>query len=81
MIDKNTYLQLKREVKCLCRANVIKLCNDMELNTEERDLLMSFYEGKTRTRVCYDMAISTTYYRDHMRLLFSKIYDYKNTLK
>ena len=81
MIDKNTYLQLKREIKYLCRASVIKLADDMELNTEERNLLMSFYEGKTRTRVCYDMSISTTYYREHMKMLFSKIYDYKNTLK
>lgn len=81
MIDKSAYLQLKREIKCLCRANINKLCDDMDLNTEERDLLISFYEGKTRTRVCYDMSISTTYYRDHMRLLFSKIYDYKNTFE
>lgn len=81
MIDKQTYLQLKREIKCLCRANINKLCDDMEPNTEEREFLISFYEGKTRTRVCYDMSISTTYYREHMKMLFSKIYDYKNTLK
>lgn len=81
MIDKKTYLDLKKEIKCLCRANVIKLCDDMELNTEEKTLLMYFYDGKTRTRTCYDMCISTTYYRDHMRTLFSKINDYKNTLK
>ena len=80
MIDKRTYLDLKKEIKCLCRANVIKLCNDMELNTEERELLLGFYDGKSRTRVCYDMSISTTYYREHMKTLFSKIYDYKNTL-
>ena len=79
MIGKKEYLQLKREIKCLCRANVVKLCNDMELNTEDKELLLAFYDGKTRTRVCYDMSISTTYYRDRMRLLFSKIYDYKNT--
>ena len=81
MIDKKTYLQLKKEIKCLCRANVIKLANDMELNTEDKELLLSFYDGKTRTRVCYDMSISITYYREHMRILFSKIYDYKNTFE
>lgn len=81
MIDKKTYLQLKREIKCLCRANVIKLADDMQLNTEEKELLLAFYDGKTRTRVCYDMSISTTYYREHMKLLFSKIHDYKNTFK
>lgn len=81
MIDKKEYLALKREIRCLCRANVIKLCDDMQLNTEERDLLISFYEGKLRTRVCYDMAISRTYYADHMKLLFSKIKDYKSTFK
>lgn len=81
MIDKNTYLQLKREIKYLCRANVIKLADDMELNTEDKELLLAFYDGKSRTRVCYDMSISTTYYREHMKTLFSKIYDYKNTFK
>ena len=81
MIDKKEYLALKREIKCLCRANVVKLCNDMELNTEERTLLLSFYDGKSRTRVCYDMAISDVYYKTHMKKLFSKIKDYKNTFE
>jgi len=79
MIDKVTYLQLKKEIKCLCRASVVKLANDMELNTEDKELLLSFYDGDTRIKVCLDMGISTEYYRTHMRLLFSKIYDYKNT--
>lgn len=79
MIDKQTYLSLKREIKCLCRVNVLKLCDDMQLNTEERELLLSFYDGKTRTRVCYDMSISEVYYKTHMKMLFSKIYNYKNT--
>lgn len=79
MIDKVTYLQLKREIKCLCRANVVKLADDMELNAEDKELLLAFHNGDTRTKVCYDMSISTEYYRNHMKLLFSKIYDYKNT--
>lgn len=81
MIGREEYLALKREIKCLCRVNVVKLCEDMDLNTEEKELLLSFYDGKTRTKVCYEMSISNTYYNDHMKLLFSKIKDYKNTFE
>lgn len=80
MLDKKTYLDLKKEVKCLCRKNVVLLCDEVELNDEERDLLMYFYEGKTRVQTCMDLCISPTYYNNHMKILFAKINDYKNTI-
>lgn len=80
MLDKTTYLNLKKEVKCLCRKKVITLCDEMELSEEERKLLMYFYDGKTRVQTCMEMCVSPTYYNNHMKILFSKINNYKNTL-
>ena len=81
MLDKKTYLDLKKEVKCLCRKNIIILCDEMGLNEEERQLLMYFYDGKTKVQTCMDLCISPTYYHNHMKILFTKINDYKNTFK
>lgn len=80
MIDKKIYHDLKKVIKCLCRKNVIKLCDEVELNNEERKLLMSFYDGNSRTTTCIDLGISETYYNKHLKIILSKIYDYKNTL-
>lgn len=80
MMDKKTYHDLKRNIKSMCRKNVLKLCDDMELNDEERNFLMYFYDGKTRVEVCMSLSISITYYRTRMKNIFEKIYDYKNTL-
>ncbi len=81
MLNKREYLNLKKEIKCLCRKNVLKLCEDMELNEEEKEILLYFYDGKSRARTCIDLCISSTYYSEHMKILFNKIHDYKNTLK
>lgn len=81
MIDKKTYLNLKREIRLMCRANVIKLCDDMQLNKYERNLLMHFYDGNTKTKTCIDLNISSTCYSEHLKILFTKINDYKNTLE
>lgn len=80
MIDKNTYLNLKREIKHLCRKNVIALCDDMGLNEKERELLLCFYDDKTIVQTCMELGISSMYYNRHLKLIFSKINDYKNTL-
>jgi len=80
MIDKKTYLNLKKEVRNLCRQNVIKLCDDMQLNDEEMRLLLSFYDGDSVVSTCMKLSIGTRYYQTHMNTLFNKIYDYKNTL-
>lgn len=79
MIDKNTYLNLKREIKCLCRKNVVRLCDEVELNNEERELLMSFYDDDSRTSTCMKLNMSEKYYKTHLKIIFNKIYDYKNT--
>lgn len=80
MLEKKKYLFLKKEIRCMCRKNVTKLCDDMELNDEERDLLLYFYDGKSKVQTCIDLCVSATYYNNHMKTLFSKINDYKNTL-
>lgn len=81
MIDKNTYHILKRQIRCLCRTNVEKLCKDMELTEYETDLLMKHYDKVSRDRTCIDLCISCTTYSNDMKSLFSKIYNYKNTHK
>ena len=80
MIDKNTYLSLKREIKCLCRKNVVKICDEVELNDKERELLLSFYDDDSRTSTCMKLSISELYYKQHLKMIMNKIYDYKNTL-
>lgn len=80
MIDKTTYLNLKKEIKRLCRKNVVKLCDEVELNDNERELLMSFYDDDSRTSTCIKLSISDKYYKTHLKMIFNKIYDYKNTL-
>lgn len=80
MLEKKTYLGLKRDIKSLCRKNVVTMCDDMELNDEERNLLMYFYDGKSKVQTCMDLCIGSTTYSVHMRLLFEKIYNYKKTL-
>ena len=80
MIDKNTYLNLKTEIKHLCRKNIIELCDNMELNQEERQLLINFYDNKSRIQTCMEMGMSQDTYTTHMKLLFTKIHNYKNTL-
>lgn len=79
MINKELYLQLKKEIKCLCRKNVVKMCDDMELNETERTLLLDFYDNKTVTHTSINLCISQKTYSKYMRTLFSKIHDYKNT--
>lgn len=81
MLDKKTYLDLKREIRYLCKKNVIKLCDDMELTEDERTLLMHFYNNDSKNKTCMEMNIGTTTYSKYMKVLFTKINDYKNTLK
>ena len=80
MLDKKGYLNLKKEIKFMCRTNVLKLCDDIQLNDEERKLLLYFYDGKSRIQTCMEMCISITYYTEHLKIIFNKINDYKNTL-
>lgn len=81
MLDKKSYLSLKKEIRFLCRKNVVALCDNMELNEEERVLLMNFYDGKSEIETCMELSVSHKYYLSHMRMLFAKINDYKNTFE
>lgn len=80
MLDKKEYLQMKRDIKCLCRKNLIKLCDDMELNETERTMLIDFYDGQMIQYTCMNLCITAPTYNKYMRTLFCKIKDYKNTL-
>lgn len=79
MLDKKTYLSLKKDIRCCCRNNIKQLCDDMELNDFERKLLCKFYDGDMVDKVCLELCISKPTYTKCMKILFSKIYDYKNT--
>lgn len=79
MIGKKEYLALKRDIKCFCRPNILKLCDDMELSETERKLLIDFYNGEMVQHTCMELSITAPTYNKNMRVLFSKIYDYKNT--
>lgn len=81
MIDKNTYLNLKREIRYLSYNNLIELCDSMKLDKEERQLLLDFYKKKKAIHTCMEINISPNTYTNHMKILFTKIYNYKNTLK
>ena len=80
MIDKNTYINLKHEIKAMSRNNVLKLCDDMILNNEERQLLINFYDNKMVIHTCMELNIGTMTYNRHIKKLFAKINNYKNTL-
>lgn len=81
MIDKQTYLNLKREIKLVPYTYIVDLYKDMNLDEYERGLLLDFYSGKTVVQVCMERNISAGSYTTHMKKLFTKIYNYKNTLK
>ena len=79
MIDKKLYIQLKKEVRCLCRKNLLKMCEDMELNNFEKDLLLDFYDNKTVVEICMKHNINKNSYIRYLKNIFNKVYDYKNT--
>lgn len=79
MINKQEYLDTKREIKCLCRPNILKIANNMELSEYEKELLINMYDGKTKVQTCMEKNISASKYNDDMKILINKIYNYKNT--
>lgn len=79
MLDKKTYLAMKREIKCVCRKNLKELCEIMEFNDFEKNLLFKFYDGDTVQKICMDLCISAMTYNRYMHKILSKIYNYKNT--
>lgn len=81
MIERNEYFNLKKEIRILSYNNILKLCEEMGLDEEERILLINFYRNKSRVQTCMEIGMSFDTYTKHMKLLFSKINNYKNTLK
>lgn len=79
MIDKKTYLQMKKDLKCLCRRDLSELCDEMELNDFEKKLLLKFYNGDKVPKICMDLCISQGMFTIYLKTVFSKIHHYKNT--
>jgi len=81
MIDKNTYLQLKKEIRCYPCNHVLDLCDSMKLNEYEKQLLMNFYNKEKVVHTCMDMGMTSMTYTKHLKEILTKFYNYKNTLK
>ena len=81
MIDRNTYINLKHEIKYMSRPDILKLCDNMMLDKEERTLLINFYDNKMIIGTCMELNFGTTTYNKKIKALFTKIYNYKNTLR
>lgn len=80
MLDKNTYLGMKRQVRCSCRPTIATLCESMGLSDYEKTLLLDFYDGKLRIQTCMEQGVSEKKYSKDLKKVFCKINDYyKNT--
>ena len=79
MLSREQYLSLKREIRCFCRKHIKDLCCEMELNNFKKELLMRFYDKEKVQKTCMDLGLSQPTYTLNMKILLSKIYDYKNT--
>ena len=81
MLSKKEYLDLKHEVKNMCRKNVLLMISDMGLSEEESTLLLRIYDNDTKVAISLDMNITERALTKRTRKLFEKINDYKNTFK
>lgn len=79
MLNKESYLDLKRQLKCICRKDVEDLAKEMKLNDYDKQLLLDISSCKTRMQTCLEMNISESKYRLDAHNLLTKIYNYKNT--
>lgn len=81
MLDKKTYHQTKKNLRCLCRDNLIKLCEEVKLNDYEKDLLLYFYEKKTVVDICMKLHICSDTYTKDMKMIIAKIIDYNKNIR
>lgn len=81
MIDRNSYINLKHEIRYMAKPDVLKLCDDMMLDNEERTLLINFYDNRMVISTCMELSFGTTTYNKKIKALFTKIHNYKNTLR
>lgn len=79
MIDKKTYLEMKRYIKCISRKNIVDICDEIELTQFERNLLLRFYDGDMVQAISMDLCISPSTFTKYLKKILSKIYHYKNT--
>lgn len=83
MINKSDYHKLKKYLRLMSRPQVRDLIKKMELSDEESKLFLSWYDGDTVVKTCMENYISEDTYTNHLKKIFSKVYnyfDYQNIL-
>jgi hypothetical protein len=78
MINKSNYHKLKRYLKVQSKVQIEDLIRTLELNEDETSLLRSWYNGDTVVKTCMEHYICEDTYTNHLKKIFSKIYNYFN---
>jgi len=76
MISKSDYLKLKKYLKLQPKVQIRDLISTLELNDDESKLLLSWYDGNKVIKTCMENYISEDTYTNHLKKIFSKIYNY-----
>jgi len=76
MISKSDYHKLKRYLKVQSKVQILHLKDELQLNDEESKLLLSWYDGDSVVKTCMNNYMSSDTYTNHLKKIFSKIYNY-----
>lgn len=60
----------------MSKPQVRDLIEKMELSDEESKLFLSWYDGDTVVKTCMENYISEDTYTNHLKKIFSKVYNY-----
>lgn len=78
MINKDNYRKTKIYIKNLSRPQVKELCDNLEFNDLERNILMGVYDGDLVVKICMNNFICEATYAKYVKIVFSKVYNYLN---
>ena len=76
MITKENYHKLKKYLKVQPKVQIENLILTMELNEEEKHLLLDWYDGDTRVKMSMNRYICDDTCTDYLKKIFSKIWNY-----
>lgn len=76
MIKRKDYFEIKRNIKSMCRDNVIDLCNNVGLNEYETKLIMHINRDSTRVYTAMNMGICQSKVSKDLRKIMTKIDDH-----
>lgn len=79
MLDTKSYLGMKRQMKCICLKEAENLAKEMKLNEYDKHLLLDLVNNTMSVETCMTLGISNKKYARDLKLLLTKIYNYKNT--